>query len=64
MNKDFIELKTTENQTVYIRPEQVGAFEVVPASQRVDGHIKIFIGGFKYTVQIEKEELIRKLKGQ
>ena len=63
MTPDFIELKTTENQTIYIRPEQVGAFEVVPASQRVDGHIKIFIGGFKYTVKIEKDELIKKLKG-
>lgn len=63
MNQDFLELKTTENQLIYIRPEQVGAFEVVPASQRVEGHIKIFIGGFKYTVQIEKDELIKKLKG-
>ena len=62
MTDGFLELKTTENQTIYIRPEQVGAFEVVPASQRVDGHIKLFIGGFKYTVQIEKDELIKKLR--
>ncbi len=61
MQDGFVELKTTENQTIYIRPDQVGAFEVVPASQRVDGHIKLFIGGFKYTVAIEKEELLKKL---
>jgi len=64
MNEGFLELKTTENQTIFIRPEQVGAIEVVPASQRVEGHIKIYIGGFKYTVQIDKDELLRKLKGQ
>ena len=64
MQDGFLELKTTENQTIYVRPEQVGAFEVVPPSQRVDGHIKLFIGGFKYTVAIEKEELLKRLKGQ
>lgn len=64
MSQEFVELKSTENQTVFIRPEAVGAFEVVPASQRVDGHVKIFIQGFKFTIQIEKEELLAKLKGK
>lgn len=59
---DFIELKSTENQTVFIRPEAIGAFEVVPASARVEGHVKIFVNGFKFTIQIEKDELLRKLK--
>lgn len=59
--KDFIELKSTENQTLYVRRDAIGAFEVVPASQRVEGHIKIFIGGFKFLVQADKDELIQKL---
>ncbi len=59
---DLIELKTTENQTIYIRPEAVGAIEVVPASNRVEGHIKLFINGFKFLVQIEKDELMQLLK--
>lgn len=59
--KDFIELKSTENQTIFLRREAIGAFEVVPASARVEGHVKIFIGGFKFLVQIEKDELIKKL---
>jgi hypothetical protein len=63
MQDEFVELKSTENQTVYVRPEAVGAFEVVPASNRVEGHVKIFIGGFKFLVQIEKDELLRKLNG-
>jgi hypothetical protein len=57
----FIELKTTENQTLHVRPEQVGAFEVVPASNRVEGHVKLFIGGYKFLIQIEKDELMKLL---
>jgi hypothetical protein len=59
--KDFIELKSTENQTLFIRKDAIGAFEVVPPSARVEGHIKIFIGGFKFLVQGTKEELIQKI---
>lgn len=61
MQSDFIELKSTENQTVFIRREAVGAFEVVPASNRVEGHIKIFIGGFKFLIQADKDELLKQL---
>ena len=59
----FIELKTTEGQTLFVRKDSVEAFEVVTASARVEGHIKLFISGFKFLVQIEKEELFRKMKG-
>ncbi len=62
MSDNFIEMKSTENITVYIRADAIGAFEVVPASARVEGHVKIFVNGFKFTVQIDKEELLRKLK--
>lgn len=61
MSNPFIELKSTEGQMVFVRKEAVGAFEVVPASNRVEGHIKIFIGGFKFLVQIEKDELLKQL---
>jgi hypothetical protein len=58
---EFVELKTTENQVIHVRKDSVGAFEVVPASNRVEGHIKIFISGYKFLVQGDKEELIKKL---
>lgn len=61
---EFMELKSTENQTVFVRPEAVGAFEIVPASQRVEGHVKLYVQGFRFLVQIEKEELLNKLKRQ
>lgn len=63
--QDFVELKTTENQTLYIRREAVGAVEVVPASARVDGHIKVYIGAFKFLVTGEdKDSLLKKLSTQ
>ncbi len=59
---EFIELKTTENQTLFVRPEAVGAIEIVPASARVDGHIKLYMGAFKFLVAGEdKDSLMTKL---
>lgn len=63
MHKDFIELKSTDNTLVFVRREAIGAFEIVPPSQRVDGHIKIFVGGFKFLIAITKEDLQKKLAG-
>ncbi len=63
MKEKFIELVSTENQIVYVRGDAVGAFEVVPSSNRVEGHIKLFVGGVKFLVQIEKDELLEKLNG-
>lgn len=63
MKDEFIELQSTENQTLYVRREAVGAFEVVPPSNRVEGHIKLYIEGFKFLVQIEKDQLLKQLNG-
>ena len=60
---NFIEFKSTDQQTVYIRKAAVQAFEVVPSSQRVEGHIKVYVGGFKFLLQIDKDELLKKLNG-
>ncbi|MBX3021006.1 MAG: hypothetical protein KF799_04960 [Bdellovibrionales bacterium] len=64
MANEFVELKSTENQTVFVRPEAVSAFEVVPASNRVEGHIKVFIAGFKFLVQGDQDELLKQLNSQ
>lgn len=61
MQDSFVELKSTENQTIYVRKSSVGAFEVVPASAHVEGHIKLYVGGYKFLVQIDKDELLKLL---
>ncbi len=61
MKPNFIELKSTDNTIVFIRRDAIGAFEVVPSSQRVDGHVKIFVGGFKFSISIDQEQLLKKL---
>lgn len=60
----LIELKTTEGTVVWVRPQQVGAIEIVPATQRVEGHIKIFVQGAKFLIQADKDDLIKKLEGE
>lgn len=61
MKDEFIELKSTESQSIFVRPEAVGAFEVVEASNRVEGHIKLYVGGYKFLIQIDKDELLKRL---
>ena len=61
MDSDYIEVKTTDNLRVFINPKLVAACEAVPASARVEGHTKIYSGGFKFSVQEEMPELLKKL---
>lgn len=61
MGNDFVELKTTENQTLIVRKDNVGAIEVVHATTHIEGHIKLYIGAFKFSIQGSKEELLQKL---
>lgn len=63
MKDGFVELKSTENQMVYVRKSAVGAFEVVPASTRVEGHIKLYVSGQKFLIQVDKDDLLRQLNG-
>lgn len=60
--KPYIEVKTTDNQTLYVRPEAIGAFEVVPSSTRVEGHLKVYVMGFKFLVKEEPEVFLKKLE--
>jgi hypothetical protein len=57
----FIELKSTENQTVFVRKSAVGAFEVAPPTTHIEGHIKLYVGGQKFLVQADKNELLKQL---
>lgn len=62
MKDGFVELRSTEGQTLFVRKSAVGAFEVAPATAHVEGHIKVYIGAYKFLVQITKEELLKKLQ--
>lgn len=60
-DKKFIELKTTDNQKLYVRPKSIGAFEVVTPSSRVEGHLKVYVGGFKFLVKEEEADFLAKM---
>lgn len=61
MADEFMELTTTDNQKLFVRKELVGALEVVTPSARVEGHIKLYTSGYKFLIQGEVEDLLRKL---
>lgn len=61
MSQEFVELTTTDNQKLFVRKELVGALEVVTPSARVEGHIKLYTAGYKFLIQDEVEDLLRKL---
>jgi hypothetical protein len=61
MKDSFIELKSTENQTIFVRKSAVGAFEVAPPTTHVEGHIKLYVGGQKFLVNTDKNDLLNKL---
>lgn len=58
---EYIELKTTDGQPVYIRRNEIAAIEVVPASVRVSGHVKLYVSGYKFLIDMDKDELLQKL---
>jgi uncharacterized protein YlzI (FlbEa/FlbD family) len=64
MKRVFLELKTVDGPTVFVRAEAVEAFEVVQSSARVEGHVKIYINGYKFLVCEDKDELVKKLQGE
>lgn len=58
---EFVELTSTDNQKVFVRKKAVAAVEYVTPSARVEGHIKVYTAGFKFLIQGEVEDLLRKL---
>ena len=62
MKPKFIELKTTEGQSLWIRPDALSAIEPGVASQRVEGHVKIYIDGFKFVIAEDKDQVLKKVE--
>jgi len=62
MKEEFVKLKTTEAQVVYLRKQAVDAVEEVPASARVEGHSKVYVAGFKFSIPEAAEEILNKIK--
>lgn len=59
---DFIEVTTNDNQKLFLNPSLISACEGVVGSARVEGHTKVYSGGFKFLVQEDVEELLKRLK--
>jgi len=62
MGKKFLELKTTDNSKIIVRKDAVAVLEESPASSRVEGHVKMFVAGFKFSVQGTSKDIVLQLE--
>lgn len=60
--KKLLAFRTTDNLTVYINPDQVGAIEVPPSSGRSEDQLRVYISGYKFNVLSNIEEFTSKLE--
>ena len=57
-----MKLKTTDSQLVQIRLTSVGALEEVTGTSRSSGHLRIYVGGYRFSVEAKMEEVMEILK--
>lgn len=62
MASHYLELKTTDNTTIFVRKESVAVVEESPPSSRVEGHVKVFVAGFKFLVKGKAQEILSLLE--
>lgn len=58
----FVEVKSKENTTVFIRKDHISAIEEVAGTARSEGYLKLYAGGYSFTVpSLTKEEIFEAL---
>jgi hypothetical protein len=63
MKTDFIELKTTDNTVLWLRKSAVEAIEEQPDTARAAGHLKVYVGAYKFLIVDQKpQDFIKKLE--
>lgn len=55
---EFLEVRSTEGQKLLLRKDAIRVFEVVQGSSRVEGHVNVYLEGFKFMVAMQKEDLL------
>lgn len=60
-NKKLVAFRTTDNLTVYINPEQVGAIEEPPSSGRSEPQLRVYISGYKFNILSDIESFSKKI---
>jgi hypothetical protein len=59
----FLELKTTDNQVIWIRKSAIEALEEQAESARSPGHTKVYIGAYKFLIVDHKpQDLVNKIE--
>ena len=61
-NKDFIKITTKDKTPTYIRKSQVTAVEIVPATSRAEGFLKVYVPGYHFSLNMDLEEFENLMK--
>jgi hypothetical protein len=63
MKTEFLELKTTDNTILWVRKSAVEALEEQPGTARAAGHLKVYVGAYKFLIADQKpQDFIKKLE--
>jgi len=63
VKKKFMELKTTDNTTVWINKDAVEALEEQQTTARAPGHTKVYLGSYKFLIVDQKpDDIIQKIE--
>ena len=60
--KNFIEVKTTENQVVYLNINLVSGIEPVPGTARTEPQVRIYSGAFKWVIAEPIEDFLERVR--
>tara|TARA_B100000749_G_C18450126_1_gene476022 strand:- start:19139 stop:19426 length:288 start_codon:yes stop_codon:yes gene_type:complete len=58
MSDKYLELKTTDNLTVWIKKDHVSAVEEVPSTSRSEGYVRVYVNGYKFNIKEKTAEEI------
>ncbi|MEZ4873436.1 MAG: hypothetical protein R2827_14600 [Bdellovibrionales bacterium] len=56
MSDNYIELKTTDNLTVWIKKDHISAVENVPGTTRSEAYVRVYVNGYKFNIKEKQAE--------
>lgn len=60
-NSNYIKVKTTDHQTVYINKSTIAGIEPVVGGSRTSEHVRVFAGGYKWLVDESPDVFLARL---
>ena len=59
---DYVELTTTDNTEVTVLKNSISVIEEITGTARTDAYLKLYIAGYSFSVKMDKDDLLKKIK--